>query len=156
MAKRTASGKTKTLAQTHLSELEHDRTKDTTATHDVALQAKPRPKTTKVVVSNHIWQYMLVQIDFANPADQPANFDEAIFKNIIVVSLRKTYGIVGAAISVSLLHFESGRSCIRVPFEQAAVVSSALALCLEYDGASCRIQVIEQSPFLCSLAFHPV
>ncbi|KAH9248770.1 hypothetical protein BASA81_013565 [Batrachochytrium salamandrivorans] len=94
---------------------------------------------------------MLVQIHFSSPDGPPLSFDEVQFKNTIVGSLRKAYGIVGASVVVDVLRFQPNQSYIRVPFEHASVVSSSLALCSEYDGLSCRISVVRQSPFLCSL-----
>ncbi|KAH6596106.1 hypothetical protein BASA50_005403 [Batrachochytrium salamandrivorans] len=163
MVKRTALGEARLIATEHglaMKSSSVDRGIESTVSPSVNLsmgllsgdgQQRSAPNTTRITITDHPWQYMLVQIHFSSPDGPPLSFDEVQFKNTIVGSLRKAYGIVGASVVVDVLRFQPNQSYIRVPFEHASVVSSSLALCSEYDGLSCRISVVRQSPFLCSL-----
>ncbi|KAL2912884.1 hypothetical protein HK105_207665 [Polyrhizophydium stewartii] len=114
--------------------------------------APARHATTHIAVTAHPWCYMHLRVEFARAEGAPADFDETHLKNAVVSALRKAFGIVGAAVPVDVLHKAGAEGFIRTPFEDAPVVASALALCSDYNGMSCRISVVKSSPFLVSLA----
>ncbi|KAI8928905.1 hypothetical protein BC831DRAFT_509632 [Entophlyctis helioformis] len=97
---------------------------------------------------------MAVQVEFGSSLGPPGDFDEVSFKNAVVLALRQSFGIVGTAVTVDVLHYNDAdrKAWIRTPAETSTMVASAIALYADYNGASCRMSVLQSSPFLFALS----
>lgn len=79
-------------------------------------------------------------------------FEELQARNAIAVAVKELFGIVGSAIQIDILKLKNNYVYLRVPFDCKNVVLASLPLITTYAGVECQFQVIDQSPFLISIA----
>ncbi|KAI8921366.1 hypothetical protein DFJ77DRAFT_449574 [Powellomyces hirtus] len=119
--------------------------------HATPTASKP-PSGTKFTVSGFPFQYLRLRLVTADDH----TFDELHFRNAINHALREAFGIVGAGHHVDLLKFDqSGQEgLIRTPYDSGPTLRAALTLLREYQSKELRIDVLDCSPYLFTVAHN--
>ena len=81
------------------------------------------------------------------------DFDPEQFENAILLGIKKAYGLFGAAIQITVIHFDKANRIgyVKTRFETSPKVLASIVLITDYAGIPIKFQILGQSPCLASL-----
>lgn len=111
-----------------------------------AAEVSRLPHLTRTVSCPFVYALLALTLD----ADSPIT--DKLLRDIISKALQQLFGYIGGAVVLDVLSVADAHATIRVDKRDWSKLWSAITVLAFYNGVKCKIEVLQHSPFLQSLA----